>query len=618
MSAFGRENLSILSCTSAILVCFGGTFSPWRSEARGGVIYVNGGAGGNNDGSSWSDAFVDLQDAFAGSAAGDDIWVAGGTYAADRGTGDVLMSFEIPGGVSLYGSFVGNEASLEERNLGPLTTVLSGNLVGGNTRHVTKVIDTSQPVLVSGFVISDGVSVFGGGGMRVVNSTVRLEDVELRGNRSFSLDDGGGGALFCGTGATVTVLRCLFDDNWILPGAPFTCEPLPDCFQVDGGPAGAVRVMADAHVRFDGCAFTNNRAGDGSVGLGWPADGGDGGAIFSSSEDLVIANSKFDNNRAGDGAAGLKGSGDGGSGGAIRSTSDMVIIEKSVFIDNRAGNGGGHDEFGVPGCGGFGGAVHASVASIHRSEFLENRAGALCCLGGCDPGSGGAIWAQSLTAINCVLALNEVGSGPGSASGGALGAKRGVLRNCTFVANGFFASSGSAVNQIFWPQSGEELVLENCVFAGNETPGVVTGAVVPVMYSLLQEPADASGEGNVVGDPMFVDSAGGDYRVLTGSPAIDAGDPSFSAEGSAVDLAGNPRVLCSRVDMGAYEYAGFGQINGDETVDVFDFDAFSVCQSGPGEPPSSEVCDVFDTDCDGDVDFSDFGTFQLLFGRAYP
>src|SRR5690606_12302184 len=43
-----------------------------------GPVYVDANATGANDGSSWEDAFVDLQDALNGPAA--EIWVAKGTY----------------------------------------------------------------------------------------------------------------------------------------------------------------------------------------------------------------------------------------------------------------------------------------------------------------------------------------------------------------------------------------------------------------------------------------------------------------------------------------------------------------------------------------------------------
>ncbi|HEX6229006.1 MAG TPA: choice-of-anchor Q domain-containing protein [Solirubrobacterales bacterium] len=60
-----------------------------------------------------------------------------------------------------------------------------------------------------------------------------------------------------------------------------------------------------------------------------------------------------------------------------------------------------------------------------------------------------------------------------------------------------------------------------------------------------------SGSANQTAPPLFVNAASGDYRPAPGSPTIDAGAP---GELGALDLAGNPRVLGSAPDIGAYEF----------------------------------------------------------------
>jgi hypothetical protein len=52
---------------------------------------------------------------------------------------------------------------------------------------------------------------------------------------------------------------------------------------------------------------------------------------------------------------------------------------------------------------------------------------------------------------------------------------------------------------------------------------------------------------------MFVDSANGDYHLGAGSPAINAGDGSVPNL-PMTDLDGNPRVVGSKVDIGAFEF----------------------------------------------------------------
>lgn len=74
------------------------------TSAQNGTIYVDQSASGGDDGSSWDDAFLDLQDALSGAADGDEIWIAEGTYLPTDGT-DRTASFVPPNGVTLYGGF---------------------------------------------------------------------------------------------------------------------------------------------------------------------------------------------------------------------------------------------------------------------------------------------------------------------------------------------------------------------------------------------------------------------------------------------------------------------------------------------------------------------------------
>lgn len=59
----------------------------------------------------------------------------------------------------------------------------------------------------------------------------------------------------------------------------------------------------------------------------------------------------------------------------------------------------------------------------------------------------------------------------------------------------------------------------------------------------------SAGTGNTGADPLF--AGADDFRLAAGSPAIDTGNPAASQE--TLDLAGNPRVVGGRRDMGAYE-----------------------------------------------------------------
>ena len=159
----------------------------------------------------------------------------------------------------------------------------------------------------------------------------------------------------------------------------------------------------------------------------------------------------------------------------------------------------------------------------------------------------------------------------------------------------------------------------NCIFWDNSPDQVFddVGSVTTVRYTDVQD--GFPGTGNIDADPMFVDPDNGDFRLLPGSPCIDAGHNWAIAGFTDNDLDGNPRFAADEldfdpgcgipvvVDMGAYEYQGdpfpvkFGDINGDGVVGIADFldllAAWGACITD---------CCLADLDIDGDVGITDF------------
>lgn len=60
----------------------------------------------------------------------------------------------------------------------------------------------------------------------------------------------------------------------------------------------------------------------------------------------------------------------------------------------------------------------------------------------------------------------------------------------------------------------------------------------------------AAGTGNTGADPLFLDPAGGNWRLRADSPCVNAGSSGYP---SPADLDGGARVFGPAADMGAYE-----------------------------------------------------------------
>src|SRR5205823_3445974 len=70
------------------------------------TIYVDADSPGSNDGTSWNDAFTNLQSAIASAADGDSIRVAGGVFKPTNMISRTI-SFGLRSGVALYGGYAG-------------------------------------------------------------------------------------------------------------------------------------------------------------------------------------------------------------------------------------------------------------------------------------------------------------------------------------------------------------------------------------------------------------------------------------------------------------------------------------------------------------------------------
>ena len=122
------------------------------------------------------------------------------------------------------------------------------------------------------------------------------------------------------------------------------------------------------------------------------------------------------------------------------------------------------------------------------------------------------------------------------------------------------------------------VVLENSILSEVETPisvyaeGSGTTASLSADYSSFdmlrsRKKAGAGATSSLVAEhllstmPAFVSPLTGDFRLAPGSPLIDAGTPGELGLGElATDLAGDPRIVHGRRDVGPYEYQWHGPV----------------------------------------------------------
>ena len=267
------------------------------------AIYVNAAATGNNDGTSWADAYTNLQKAISSHCGNKEIWVAAGTYYP---TAEILVSsndlsrsktFVITkDGAKIYGGFVGNETAFSQRNPTANVTILSGDLGTLNDNS-----DNAFHV-----VTFDGSTTYG-----FITTTTVLDGVTIqKGNANGTLEHTYGGGIYIAgrlsSSCSPTISNCVIDDNTaVFGGGMFlntqhsgTCNPVILNCQLSNniatGQGGAVYSFGEssgtANPSFTNCLFYSNQST------------GSGGAIgitgSSGSSASTITNCTFSNNTA--------------------------------------------------------------------------------------------------------------------------------------------------------------------------------------------------------------------------------------------------------------------------------------------------------------------------------
>ena len=242
------------------------------------TFYVNINATGLNNGSSWENAFTDIQNALSIAIFNDQVWVAGGIYYSTS-SGDRDISFVMKNTVDLYGGFNGTETSIEQRNITANPTTLSGDIGQpgdntDNTKKIVRILNFTQDFIFDGFQIVSG---YDGG------------------------SSGKGAAIYMGNnnGAQLYIRNCLFFNNYSYH-------------------SGGAIIVDESNVTFDNCDFLFNAT--------WNYGGG---AIYSanvSHSNIYLNDCVFNGNQAREGAV-------------IKFLGYDLHMERNVISNNTATNG---------------------------------------------------------------------------------------------------------------------------------------------------------------------------------------------------------------------------------------------------------------------------------------
>lgn len=575
-------------------------------SVQGSIIYVDATAtGGADDGSSWSDAYLKLQDALGAATSGDDIHIAAGTYYPDEGSGQTdnaaASTFLMIDGVDLYGGYPtgggtrsvavcsGGDAEYngkpcaEAADCGPggtcsgNKTILSGDIDGDdatnctscsgecvdgwclkpdNAHHVITYDDADATVVIDGLIVqsgvADGTALDDQGGALQIRATDKFcYGGTNDGTACTDNDDctGGGGCQieFCLSGGP-TVKDCLFRHNHADDHAAVNDHgadsSFDNCsFRGNAATKGGALVVDNGSPSITDCLFEDNETN------GAPNDGGaiwlqgrDGKWGCPSDPAPTITDSTF----VGNIADGLR-----PTGGAMWAKDTAPVLSGCTFDSNKVkGLGAGYYDFA-------GGAIwiedipSGQTATITSSLFVGNTV---------DPvagifSNGGAIvhfdGPGELKIDNTSFLQNE-----GRSNGGALAIwldATTTCTNCLFAGNTIQingAAAGSAVS-IYEPGSGETVTvtLTNCTFVANESPA---GGAVIVIYTAPSGDSDLSLTNCILWDnepDSVIDFSLASYSIFEGytSGGTDnsGADPKFLANAEDCDDDGWGDPPCS-------------------------------------------------------------------------
>jgi len=572
---YQRLNIAFFLAAVTFLTAFG-----ICEIAAGKIIYVDEIAAGDNDGSSWENAFNFLQDALADANDSEkpvEIRLAQGNYRPDadsqnpEGTADREAAFQLINGVTLKGGYAGLGApDPNSRDIELYETVLVGDIRqtgfgGGNSYHVVTGSGTDETAVLDGLIIAGGNANgprlgeepnydyrfrYGGGLYNDAGSPTLIHCVFI--NNSAYI---GGGGIYNSNGSNPALTNCIFDWNSAVDGSGIYnsssnptltgCTFSTNIAQNNGG--GMYNEQSNPILT--DCTFTDN-------------SGHYGGGIYNNLSNPTLADCTFIANttltiRSTDNTT--------SGGGGIYNDRSSPTLNNCMFFENSA----------YAALSNFGGAMYNNDNSnpsltdcLFSANWSQNHGGGIYndqssptitdCLfneNWAEEYGGGMYNKQSSpTLTNCQFVWNWAAvitsyhdSYP---SGGGIYNEAGspILSGCVLSGNYAEADGAGMYNS----DSSPELV--NCIIAGNLAADFGGG-----MYNNAGNPTltNCTFFGNIAyeGNALACDSPG---RELPGNVELsncilwDGGDEIWNNDGSAI------RIIYSNVQGG---FSGLGNID---------------------------------------------------------
>jgi hypothetical protein len=506
------------------------------------IIYVKASATGNNDGSSWADAYTSLQDALDHSSVDKkEIWVAAGTYIPSKQTDpDVprTATFQLISGVNIYGGFAGNESKLSQRILSVAnSTIFSGEIGTGSLNdNVYHVVRGANSMTLDGVTVSfgyaNGSDYFAqGGGLYNYQVSPTLNNVIFKANFA-----GFGGGM-ANDGNLPVLNNVTFDTNNADTGggmfsqnsaAPVLTNVIFKSNSASGQGGGGMFNYTSTPV-LNNVTFTDNKA---LIAYG--------GGLCNSSSDAVLNNVTFDSNQ-------------GLIGGGMGNIYSSPVLSNVTFSGNSGTYGGGLYNLR---------ATNTSV--LNNVLFIGNIAH-----------SGGGIRNDQSSEVltNVTFYNNSVIDDPNmkpdhNGGGGMHSADSSpVLTNVTFANNS--APDGGAMFN-FNPST--SIVLDRVTFFNNlvlsggrgESLFLDSHATVTAKNSIFYHNniyVTGTSTLNLGFSDLFYSVPGDGFSTITVThdPSTDPSGPNFSV---LKDLSGNV-IVAGTPGAGETDFAGAGNISAD-------------------------------------------------------